>query len=60
MAENTINEVKREQEIGKVFIIQVIAGHWWLTSVILATCEVRRIMTRGQFSQIVHKSPYPK
>jgi hypothetical protein len=38
MAENTINEVKREQEIGKVFIIQVIAGHWWLTSVILATC----------------------
>jgi hypothetical protein len=45
MAENTINEVKREQEIGKVFIIQVIAGHWWLTSVILATCEVRRIMT---------------
>jgi hypothetical protein len=35
----------------------VIAGHWWLTSIILTTweAEIRRIQVEGQPRQIVLK-----
>jgi hypothetical protein len=38
------------------------AGHWWLTSIILAIheAEIRRITVQSQCRQIVHKRPYLK
>jgi hypothetical protein len=40
----------------------ILAGHWWLTPVILATWEadIRRIMVQGHPKQIIHKNPISK
>jgi hypothetical protein len=37
---------------------QLLAGHWWLIAVILATqeAEIRRIMVQSQPGQIVHET----
>jgi hypothetical protein len=46
----------RDETLFKTRVI--LAGHWWLTLVILATqeVEVRRIKVRSQPGQIVHKT----
>jgi hypothetical protein len=44
-----------------VLLNMLIAGHQWLTSVILATweAEIGRNMGQGQPEKIVHKAPSP-
>jgi hypothetical protein len=46
--------IKKKKEIS--------AGHWWLTSVILATWEAKigRVMVQHQPGQIVLEIPSPK